>query len=586
MVVNILRRTAAHSAIVLAATILAAPIVLAQEVQPEHGTGRVSKAAVTASRHMIAAANPVASQAGHDVLLAGGNAIDAAIAVQFMLNLVEPQSSGIGGGAFLVYFDAATSTLTTFDGRETAPAAAMPDYFIGADGKPMKFFKAVPGGRSVGVPGTLKLLQVIHDKYGSKPWSDLIMPTAKLARDGFAISPRMAGSIARSAEYGLDAFPAARAYFFSADGAPKSAGTILKNPDFAATLETIAEKGAAAFYAGPVGEALVATIRSSPVNPGLMTLQDLAAYKIVERSPVCMAYRGYDVCGMGPPSSGALTVGQILAMLSHFDLPSMGAGVDAVHLIAEASKRAFADRGLYMADADHVRVPVAGLLDPAYMTFRAQGIDRLMTTGRAKAGNPPWKDAVNRAADLSPDRPGTSHFVIVDRQGNAVSMTTTIETGFGSRLMTGGFLLNNEMTDFSFVPQRNGRMVANRVAGGKRPRSSMAPTIVMKNGKPYLLVGSPGGSRIIGYVAKTLIAILDWGMDPQAAIDLGHFINRNGDTDLEQNTAVAAMKDDLESRGHKVKIRDLNSGLHAILIAPDKLIGGADPRREGLVLGQ
>ena len=555
--------------------------------QPEdtHGMAAVTDAA-TATKHMVAAANPIAVQTGLDVLRRGGNAIDTMVAVQIMLNLVEPQSSGIGGGAFMLYWDEEQSRLTTFDGRETAPMAAGPDYFLQEDGTPKSWWDAMLGGRSVGVPGTLKLLEATHTLHGSLPWADLLQPTIELAEKGFAISPRLAASIAGSNDdkRQLGRFATTRAYFFNSDGSPKAAGAVLKNPEFAETLRLIAAEGADAFYRGDIAADIVQTVRHPPENPGVMTLADLAAYRVKERPPICPAYRGYEVCGMGPPTSGGLTVGQILGLLEHFDLANMS-GVDSAHLFAEASKLAYADRGMYIADADFVNVPVDGLLDPAYLTSRAQliSLDRAMPP--VEAGNPPWRKAQKRAPHIGPERPGTSHFVIRDAEGNAISMTTTIESGFGSKMMVRGFLLNNELTDFSRAPEKDGRPIANRVEPGKRPRSSMAPTVVMKEGRPYLLVGSPGGSRIIEYVAKTIIAVLDWGMDPQQAIDLGHVVNRNGET-TEIETGLKLDTALLEARGHKIKIRDLNSGLHAILIRPDgTLIGGADRRREGIAAG-
>ena len=558
----------------------------AQDPQPESGTGRLSKESVTSKDFMVSAANPLAARAGYDVLKAGGTAIDAAVAVQMMLNLVEPQSSGIGGGAFLLYWDAASKTLETYDGRETAPAAATPEYFLKDDGTPKGFWEAVVGGRSVGVPGTLRLLEVVHGKHGKTAWSDLFQPAIGLAESGFEISPRMAKSIAGAQEKGLDKFPVARAYFFKEDGTPKEAGSLLKNPEFATTLRTVAENGADAFYKGDIAKDIVAAVRETTENPGILTTEDFANYQVKQRDPVCMDYRAHKVCGMGPPTSGGLTVGQILSVLSHFDLPAMGAGPEAAHLFAEAGKLAYADRGLYMADSDFVKMPTKGLLDKNYLSDRASLIKRDGAMGKASPGTPPWKDAALRSPDEGLERPGTSHFVIRDSYGNAVSMTTTIETGFGSRVMVRGFLLNNELTDFSRAPEKDGKVIANRVEGGKRPRSSMAPTIVFgADGEPVLLIGSPGGSRIINYVAKTLVAVLDWEMDIQKAIDLGHFVNRNGATDLEQGTDAEAYKETLEGLGHEIKVRDLNSGLHGIVIAKDKLVGGADPRREGLVLG-
>ncbi len=475
---------------------------------------------VTGQRFMVAAANPLAAQAGFDVLKAGGNAVDAMVAVQFMLNLVEPQSSGIGGGAFLLYWDAGARRLYSFDGRETAPAAATPDYFLKPDGTPLAFAEARIGGRSVGVPGTLKLLDVVHARFGSRDWAELLAPTIARAREGFAISPRLAASIAKAQQSGLDRFAATRSYFFEADGRPKAAGTILVNAEFAATLEQIAAARSQPFYEGAIAAEILRTIREAPVNPGIMTAADLRGYEVRMRPPVCVDYRGFAVCGMGPPSSGGLTVGQILGILDHVDMGGLGYGAAGIHAFLEASRLAYADRALYMADSDFVPVPTAGLLDPVYLRIRAQllRLDRAM--GKASPGNPPWHEPRRLAPDANEKAPGTSHFVIRDEAGNAVSMTTTIESGFGSRLMVGGFLLDNELTDFSFLPEKDGMAVANRVEGGKRPRSSMAPTIVLRDGAPRLLVGSPGGSRIIAYVAETILAILDWKMDPRAAVEL------------------------------------------------------------------
>jgi gamma-glutamyltranspeptidase / glutathione hydrolase len=554
---------------------------------PEPATGRVEHPPVMAEKFMVAAAHPLAASTGYDVLKAGGSAMDAAVAVQMVLNVVEPQSSGIGGGAFMLYWDAKAGKLSAFDGRETAPAAARPDYFLKPDGTPQSFWSAVNGGRSVGVPGTLAMLELAHRMHGRHPWAALFEPAIGHAENGFAISPRLAASIGWAGKKGLADFPSASAYFFSSDGAPKPEGTVLKNPTLAETFRSIAAGGASAFYSGPIAADIVAAVRATADNPSLMTLADLASYKAKIREPVCASYRGHAVCGMGPPSSGALTVGQILGMLEHFDLPGIGPTPEAAHLFAEASKLAYADRGLYMADSDFIRMPTKGLLDPGYLTIRAQRISRGTVIEKAEPGNPPWRDAALFSPDTQLERPGTSHFVIRDAEGNAVSMTTTIETGFGSRVMVRGFLLNNELTDFSFRPAKDGRPIANRVQGGKRPRSSMAPTIVLKDGAPMLLVGSPGGSRIIAYVAQTLIGVLDWGMNPQAAINLGHVVNRGGATDLETGTGAADLSEALTALGHEVRVRDLNSGLHAILIRPDgALLGGADPRREGVVLGE
>ncbi|MEO1090351.1 MAG: gamma-glutamyltransferase [Pseudomonadota bacterium] len=531
------------------------------------------------STQMVAAAHPLAAQAGFDVLAAGGNAIDAMVAVQTVLGLVEPQSSGLGGGAFAVYYDATSGTLTTFDGREVAPAAATPDYWLGPDGEPLGFWEAVVGGRSVGVPGTPMLLDLLHARYGSMDWADLLVPAMTLAEEGFAVTPRLASSVAGARE--LDRFEPTRSYFFPG-GAPLEAGDVLMNPAYAETLRLMAAERSAPFYDGPVAEAIVA---ATTAEGGILALDDFAAYELVERPPICVEYHRNLVCGMGPPSSGALTVGQILGMVEGFDLQTMGYGPEAAHLIAEAARLAFKDRALYMADSDFVRVPVEGLVDPAYLVERALLIDPMAANPDAEAGTPPWDEGALRAPQSTQPEHGTSHFVIMDEAGNALSMTTTIESGFGSRLMTGGFLLNNELTDFSFRPEADGRPVANRVEGSKRPRSSMSPTIVLRDGAPYLLIGSPGGSRIIGYTALAAIGVLDWDLMPQSAIDLGHVINRGGATDLEAGTAAATFAAPLAELGHEVNVRDLTSGLHAILVTDDGLVGGADPRREGVVLG-
>jgi len=559
---------------------------LAQEVgQPEETFALKKQPVVKAEKYMVSAANPLAVEVGYEVLKAGGSAIDAAIATQFMLNLVEPQSSGIGGGAFLVYWDAHAKKRTTFDGRETAPAAATPDYWMDPSGQPMKWWDAVVGGRSVGVPGTLKLLEAVHKRYGKQAWADLITPTITKAKEGFTITPRLASAIAKAQEKSLDLFPETKAYFFEPDGSPKKAGTLLKNEEFAESLSKIAKEGSKAFYQGTIATDIVNRIKTEK-NPGILTVEDFSTYEIKERQAVCAPYRAYEVCGMGPPSSGALTVGQILGILEHFDMEGIGATAHGFHLLAEASKLAFADRNLYMADSDFISMPTKGLLSKDYLMSRAQLVNQDQAMEKAKAGAPSWKEAKLWAVDTQPERAGTSHISVVDAAGNVVSMTTTIETGFGSRLMTGGFLLNNELTDFSLAPSRNGRPIANRVEGGKRPRSSMSPTIVFKDGQPVLAIGSPGGSRIIGYVAQSLVSLLDWKMTPEEALRYGHIVNRNGATDVEEKSQATAHAEALTAAGHKINIRNLNSGLHGILISKtDGLLGFADPRREGTAMG-
>ena len=556
----------------------------ADSVAPEGATGVQIQTLTSADNFMVATANPVATKAGYDVLKAGGSAIDALVAVQMTLGLVEPQSSGIGGGAFAVYYDATSKKLTTFDGRETAPMAATPELFQDENGEPLSFYTAVIGGRSVGTPGTVKLMSELHSRYGTKPWKSLLMPAAKIAEDGFIVSPRLASSIKGSVDH-LSRYPDTKAYFLNKDGSPLKAGTRLKNTAYSKTLKLLATKGEAAFYSGPIAKDIVKKVQGIEDNPGVLSELDFANYTVKERSPVCLPYKQYEVCGMGPPSSGALTVGQILGITKSFDLAKMGANSpDAWQIIGDASRLAFADRGRYMADTDFVPMP-QGLLDSAYLAERA----KLITPGKAletvSAGEPEWRHPIAQADDIALEFPSTSHISIVDKAGNAVSITTTIESGFGSTVMSNGFLLNNELTDFSFKSHQNGYPIANRLEPGKRPRSSMSPTIVMENGAPYLVVGSPGGSRIIGYVAKTLIAHLEWGMDIQEAISLPNMLNRFGTFDLEKGTESESYEKALTDMGFKVNIRDLNSGIQGIVVQENGLLGGADPRREGLVLG-
>ena len=564
-------------------------LVSAQDVAdgyaPEIATGVSTKAMITADRFMITAANPHAAQAGHDVLARGGNAIDAMVATQFILGLVEPQSSGLGGGAFLVYYDAEDDHVTTYDGRETAPMAAKPTLFQDEEGEKLKFWDAVVGGRSVGTPGTVKLMYETHKAHGKLPWPSLVQPAIDLAESGFAVSDRLHQSIANDTER-LSVHPDTKAYFFDAESKPHPVGYVLKNQAYAETLKKIAIGGANAFYVGPIALAIVDKVRNA-ANPGVLSFTDLAHYKVVQRDPVCINYRDYLVCGMGPPSSGALTVGQILGLVQPYDLRELGpTSVDSWRLIGDASRLAFADRGRYMADSDFVPMPTEGLVSPGYLKQRSELLVGEKALDSVSAGEPEWDHSMLLADDESIEFKSTSHFSIVDADGNAVSITTTIENGFGSRLMSGGFLLNNELTDFSFATHNNGVPIANRVEPGKRPRSSMSPTIVLKEGKPYMIVGSPGGSRIIGYVAQAIIAHLDWGMNVQEAINMPHAVNRFGTFDLEEGTGAEALQGELEAIGYEVNVRSLNSGLHAIVIADGQLMGGADPRREGVVLGQ
>lgn len=545
------------------------------------GQGAAGAELARAQRHMIAAANPLAAESGRAILRAGGSAVDAAIAAQLVLNLVEPQSSGIGGGGFLLHFDAASGAVAAYDGRETAPAKATAALFLREDGEPMGFWEAVVGGRSVGVPGLLRMLERAHRRHGRLPWARLFAPAIELAETGFPVSPRLHGLIADDKH--LKTFAASAAYFHDEQGAPRAVGYRLKNPALAATLRRIADGGAEAFYTGPIAEAIVAAVRDATTNPGHMTLADLAGYRAKRRDPVCAPYRAWRVCAMPPPTSGGVAVLQILGILAEFDLGAPAPNsLEAVHLIAEASRLAFADRNRFLADPDFVEVPIARLLAPDYLRRRARAISPSASLGKAAPGLP----AQNGAMPAQHEPPSTTHLVVVDGAGNAVSMTSSIESAFGSRLMAAGFLLNNQLTDFSFRPVVEGREVANRVAPGKRPRSSMAPSLVLGADRRLVLaVGSPGGSRIIGYVVKALIGVLDWQLNIQQAIDLPNAVNRNGATDLEAGTALVELAPRLERLGHEVRIRDLTSGLHGIAVDGDGLAGGADPRREGIALG-
>jgi len=555
----------------------------AQDTQPS--SGWTPKHAVEGKREMVAAAHPLAVEAGYRILVQGGSAIDAAIAVQLVLNLVEPQSSGIGGGAFMLVHDARTQRPLVYDGRETAPRAATPDRFLDAQGEPRAFYDAVVGGRSVGVPGVLRMLALAHRRHGRLPWAKLFVPAIEIAEHGFAVSPRLHLLIAADSHLneGL-----AAAYFHNSDGSALRVGQLLRNPAFAATLRRIAAEGADAFYSGDIARDVLQTVAGAASNPGDMSEADLAGYVPRVRAAVCGAYRRYRVCGAPPPSSGGIAVLQILGMLERFDMASLGAqSLMSTHVFSEAGRLAYADRGEYIADPDFVAVP-RGLTDRAYLHARSASIRIDSSMGRADPGDPETRRAESgrRASSEALELPSTSHLSIVDRYGNAVAMTASIEQAFGSRLMTrSGFLLNNELTDFSFSPAANGRPVANRVEGGKRPRSSMAPTIVYDRlGRVVLLTGSPNGSAIINYVAKNLLGVLDWGLDAQAAIDLPNVGSRNGPTELEKGTAAVALQSRLEALGHEVRISEQNSGVQTIVRARGRWIGGADPRREGVVM--
>jgi len=556
---------------------------------PEAATGWNSAGLATAPSFMVAAANPLAVAAGLEMLREGGSAVDAAIAVQLVLGLVEPQSSGLGGGAFALHWDAARQELKSYDGREMAPAAATPERFL-VDGQPRRFGEAVFGGLSVGVPGVPRLLETLHARHGRLSWARLFAPAIKLATEGFRVSPRLHMLLRW---HGADAFaPAARRYFFDTTGSGRPAGYLLRNPEYAATLRTLAERGADAFYTGPLAAAMVETVRGAPNHQGDLTPADLAAYRVKERESQCVLYRTHRVCGIGPPSSGGPAVAQVLKLIEPFDLgtqPAHAMNAKALHLIAEAEKLAFADRDAFIADPDFVPAP-AGLLNAAYLDQRRALIDPAQAMARPTPGTPPQSASRAWGTDETVEASGTSHLSIRDRDGNVLSMTTTIEAAFGSRLWAAGFLLNNELTDFAFRPvDRAGRPVANAVAPGKRPRSSMAPTIVFDaDGKPWAALGSPGGSRIILYVVKALVALIDWKLDAQAAVALMNFGSRGGAFEIEVDHPSAvwhALK--VKPLGHRVSADLLTSGTHAIIIRKDgTLEGGADPRREGVAQGE
>jgi gamma-glutamyltranspeptidase/glutathione hydrolase len=556
---------------------------------PERASGWIDKAPVAASRFIVATANSYASRAAFDVLREGGNAIDAAIAAQLVLGLVEPQSSGLGGGAFLLYHDAKRGRTIAYDGRETAPAAARPDRFLDAAGRPLAFHDAVVGGLSVGVPGLVALLDTVHRNAGHLAWARLFEPAIALAERGFPISPRLHAEIA-----GVRDWPQRRAreYFLDADGRARPVGAVLRNAAYAKTLRTLASQGAHAFYEGAIADDIVRAVRDAPRRPGDVTRDDLARYRVVVRDPVCDTYRRYRICGMPLPSSGGLAVLQTLKMLEAYDIGAMGAASFwSVHFVSEAERLAYADRSVYMADPAYF-TPPPGLLDDAYLRARSRLISPLRSLGVASPGDPVRAQALPQAvtlgADASPEFASTSQLSIVDADGNAVAMTTTIEAGFGSRLMTqSGFLLNNELTDFSFVPVEQGKPVANRVEGGKRPRSSMAPTIAYDAaGRVAIVTGSPGGSAIIDYVVKNLLAIIDWQLDPQAAAALPNFGSRNGPTELEAHTPIVSLAPKLRALGHDVRVMEETSGVQTIVRTAHGFAGGADPRREGVVLGE
>jgi gamma-glutamyltranspeptidase/glutathione hydrolase len=573
----------------VAVLLFALPIAAGAQLrpsQPEPPSGWTAKKLATARQYMVAAGHPLAVEAGLAMLARGGTAVDAAIATQVTLGLVEPQASGLGGGAFFLHYDAKDRRVSAIDGRETAPAGATPSLLMKPDGKPAGFQDAVVGGRAVGVPGTVRLLEVMHARHGKLAWSALFAPAIALAEKGFPMSARVFTLLEK--DKGLSDNPAARAYFFTAEGRPKPVGTIMRNPEYAMTLRAIAKKGADAFYTGEIAQDIAAAVARHPGNPGSMTVDDLAHYRVRDVEPLCGTYRAWRLCGMPPSSSGGIAVLQMLGIFAGRDMAKVRPNsAEAVHLFAEAGRLAFADRNRYVADDRFVDVPVKGLVDAGYLADRAKLIRADRSLGRAQAGTPPGAKLA-LADDPVDEVAGTSHIAVVDARGNAVSMTTTIEGFFGAKQMVRGFLLNNELTDFNFSPVEDGAPVANAVAPGKRPRSSMAPFIVFDgtSGRLEQVVGSPGGSLIINYVAKTLVATLDWKMDMQSAIDLPNLGSRNGPTEIEKGTELERAADALKAIGHDVRAIDMTSGLAGIRRTSAGWEGGADPRREGVARGR
>jgi len=538
---------------------------------------------------ILATANPYASEAGAEIIKAGGSAVDAAIAVQAVLTLVEPESSGLGGGGFMLHWAAGSKALDAYDGRETAPQGATPDLFLDEKGEPRKkYMDAVISGRSVGTPGMVAMLALAHQEHGKLPWADLFEPAIRLAQDGFKISPKLAEWLERNTY--LVQMPQTRAYFLKPNdkGAhvPLLAGETLKNPAYAESLKLIAEKGVDGFYRGPLAEEMVRVVANAPNLPGTLSLDDLSSYEAKKREPLCGPYRSYRICTMPPPSSGGVATLQILGILEEFDMHEIEPmSLIAVHFIAEAEKLAYADRDYYVGDPDQVRVPLAAMLNPDYLRERARQIDPSRSMGVAKPGDHKDQAAMDWGKNASMSRPSTTHFSIMDADGNVVSMTSSIEGPFGSHLMAGGMLLNNQLTDFSFLPEQDGKPIANAVGPGKRPRSSMDPIIMFDNrGVFYAALGSPGGNRIIGYVTQSLVAIIDWRMSLDEAFALPRFVDQNGALEIEKDTALEALVPQLQQLGHQIESNILTSGLHGIRVTPKGLEGAADPRRDGNVV--
>ncbi|KGB55235.1 gamma-glutamyltransferase [Sphingopyxis sp. LC363] len=534
---------------------------------------------LAAAQGVTSSADPRATEAGREILHQGGTAADAAVAMVAVLTLVEPQSSGIGGGGFMLHHNAKDGSISTIDGREMAPAAAKPERFLGPDGKARGYMDVIPGGLSVGVPGNMRLMEMAHKKWGKLEWKALFAPAIKLAEEGFIVTPALNNWLVEFEPMWKD-FPDARAIYY-VDGKPAPVGTRIKNPAYAATLRAIAARGPDAFYSGGNARAITDAVAKAPRNAAALTAKDLAAYTAKERPAVCTSYRVYKVCGMGPPSSGATTVFGILGMIEGWDMKAMGKDNPmSWHLLAEAMQLSYADRAAYLGDADFVDVPVKGLLDKSYLAERRQLISPYRAAGRYEPGTPPG--AKPRAAAPAIPEQGTTHFVTVDAAGNVVSMTSTIESIFGSQLIAGGYFLNNELTDFDLAPTQDGVPTANRVQAGKRPLSSMSPTIVYgPDGKVVLAVGSAGGKRIIMHVTKVLVGVLDWGLDAKSAMELPNLFFGKAGVLIENNEAGQAIAAKMKPFGYSFTATGLGSKLNAVERTAEGYRGAADPRGPG-----
>ena len=536
---------------------------------------------------IVVSADNRATQAGINILKKGGTAVDAAIAVQSVLSLVEPQSSGVGGGAFMLYYDAKNKQLHSFDGRERAPASMRANAFLDKNGKPKHYFDVAFGGQAVGVPGVMALLDKTHKQFGKLPWHDLFKETEQIAEQGFVVSPRLSKWLERFPNN--DAHPAMLAYFYDENGKARPAGYTLKNPAYAATMRTTAQEGASAYYTGSIAKKITEAVANSPIAPRQLTLQDLANYRAIEREAICAPYHEYKVCSMAPPTSGGVFMLQTLGMLESFNLKQEKPFSDkAIHLIIEASRLAYADRAQFIGDPDVINVPTQALLSKGYLAKRTKLINPDKAAKSVKAGNPVGtaKHALSKQLQRSPhvgiEQPSTSHFSIMDASGNVASMTTTVQGPFGSFLPAGGFILNNQLTDFSYLPEKNGVLVANAAAPNKRPRSSMTPTVIFdRNDEVLMVIGSPGGGRIFSYVLKTVLAVLDWKMPIQDAIDAPNITLPEGIADLEKGHFDPSTLKALSDIGHKLKQNMQESGLNGFIVTKDGFEGGADKRREG-----